>query len=139
MGYQQILMVVLAVIIVGIAVAVGLTMFNEQSRNINRQSIVSDMNIFAGVANAYYKTPASFGGGAGTWDVDKLGVWFGFNYDLNTNTVTTANGTYTFSSSGDVLTIVGVGTEIGNNGSTNVRATLTLTGQGCEIVMVINN
>lgn len=139
MGYQQILMVVLAVIIVGIAVSVGLTMFNEQSRNINRQSIVSDMNIFAGVANAYYKTPASFGGGEGTWDVDKLGYWLGFNYDPATNTTSSNNGTYTFSSSGDVLTIEGIGTEIGNNGSTNVQATLTLIGEGCEIVTVINN
>ena len=72
-------------------------------------------------------------------DVDKVGLWFGFNYDAANNTVLNNNGTYIFSSSGDILTIVGTGTAVGNNGSTNVQATLHLTGQNCEIVTTINN
>ena len=139
MGYQQFLMLVLAVLIVGISVSVGLDMFNQNSRNINRQSIISEMNIYAGVANAFYKAPVSLGGGGRAWDVDRLGYWLGFNYEPTNNTTSSNNGIYTFSSSGDVLTIVGVGTEMGNNGSTNVQATMTLTGEGCEIVTVINN
>ena len=139
MGYQQFLMLVLAVLIVGISVSVGLDMFNQNSRNINRQSIISEMNIYAGVANAFYKAPGSLGGGGRAWDVDRLGYWLGFNYEPTNNTTSSNNGIYTFSSSGDVLTIVGVGTEMGNNGSTNVQATMTLTGEGCEIVTVINN
>jgi len=139
MGYQQILMLVLGVLIIGISVAVGLGMFNHEMTKINRSSIISDMNIFAGVANAYYKSPFNMGGGNYTWDVDKVGLWFGFNYDAANNTVLNSNGTYIFSSSGDILTIVGTGTAVGNNGSTNVQATLHLTGQNCEIVTTINN
>ena len=139
MGYQQILMLVLGVIIIGISVVVGLDMFTNEMMRINRQSIISDMNIFAGVANAYYKSPPSIGGGDRIWDVDKLGLWFGFNYDAVNNTIVNQNGTYFFSADGDVLIIIGTGTSIGNNGSTNVEAILSLTGQNCEIVTTINN
>nr|MBC8383659.1 hypothetical protein [Candidatus Cloacimonadota bacterium] len=47
MGTQQILLIVLSVIIVGIAVAVGITMFNAQSVNSNRNACIADMNNFA--------------------------------------------------------------------------------------------
>ena len=139
MGYQQILMLVLGVIIIGISVAVGLGMFTYEMTKNNRQSIISDMNIFAGVANAYYKSPLNMGGGDREWDVDKMGLWFGFNYDTVNNAISNNNGTYVFSSSGDVLTIIGTGTSIGNNGSENVQAILQLTGVNCEIVTTINN
>ena len=139
MGYQQFLMLVLAVLIVGISVSVGLDMFNQNSRRINRQVLISEMNIYAGVANAFYKTPVSLGGGGRTWDVDRLGYWLGFNYNPTTNTTSSNNGIYTFSSSGDILTIIGVGTEIGNNGSMNVQATMTIQGANCQIVTIINN
>lgn len=139
MGYQQILMLVLGVIIIGLSVVVGLTMFTQQMTNINRQSIISDMNIFAGVANAYYKSPANYGGGNRVWDVDKMGVWFGYNYDATNNSISNDNGTYIFSADGDVLTVVGTGTQIGNDGSENVQAILQLTGQNGEIVTTIIN
>jgi len=139
MGYQQILMLVLGVIIIGLSVVVGLIMFTQQMVNINRSSIISDMNIFAGVASAYYKTSANYGGGNRIWDVDKMGFWFGNNYDAANNSISNNNGTYIFSAEGDVLIIVGIGTQVGNDGSENVQATLQLTGQDGEIVTTINN
>jgi hypothetical protein len=62
MGTQQILLIVLSVIIVGIAVAVGITMFNQQTLNSARQAIIGDMNNMAATAQAWYKTPVSMGG-----------------------------------------------------------------------------
>ena len=53
MGTQQILLIVLSVIIVGIAVAVGITMFNAQATNSNRQAVVGDMNNLASSALAF--------------------------------------------------------------------------------------
>jgi len=139
MSYQQILMLILGVIIIGLSVVVGLTMFTQQMTNINRQSIISDMNIFAGVANAYYKSPANYGGGNRIWNVDAMGMWFGHNYYAANNLISNNNGTYIFSADGDVLTVVGTGTQIGNDGSENVQAILQLTGVNCEIVTTINN
>ena len=62
MGTQQILLIVLSVIIVGIAVAVGISMFNAQSLNSARQAIASDMNNYAVQAQTYWKTPTNMGG-----------------------------------------------------------------------------
>jgi hypothetical protein len=62
MGTQQILLIVLSVIIVGVAVAVGITMFNQQAINASRQATIMDMNNFAAMAIAWYRTPTSQGG-----------------------------------------------------------------------------
>ena len=138
MGTQQILLIVLSVIIVGIAVAVGITMFNAQATNSNRQAIVGDMNNQASSALAFYKTPLTHGGGAGSFiDADAVGTWIG--YDWDGSILTTGNGTFTLAVAGDVLTIVGTGTEIGNNGSTNVSATMTVTGATSAITTQIDN
>lgn len=67
MGTQQILLIVLSVIIVGVAIAVGISMFNSQSYNSNKTAIASDAQGFAAQVVQYYKTPQSQGGfGNGT-------------------------------------------------------------------------
>lgn len=142
MGTQQILLIVLSVIIVGIAVAVGITMFNAQATNSNRQAVIADLNNFGSNALAYYKTPASHGGGEKTMGGnagDDLGKWLGFGYVVATNTLTTGNGTFVLSIAGGVATIVGTGTELGNDGTANVNCTMTATGSTSVITMVINN
>ena len=141
MGTQQILLIVLSVIIVGIAVAVGITMFNAQATNSNRQAIVGDMNNLASSALAFYKTPTTHGGGGGSWtaEIDNVGTWLGYDYDTGTNACSTGNGAFTLSLAGDVVTIIGVGNELGNDGSTNVQATMTVTGATSAISTTIDN
>ena len=80
MGTQQILLIVLSVVIVGIAIAVGITMFNTQAKNSARQAIIADMTNFAASTMAYYRTPASQGGsgyGATNWDANHLSDYIG--------------------------------------------------------------
>lgn len=141
MGTQQILLIVLSVIIVGIAVAVGITMFNAQATNSNRQAIMSDMNNLAASALAYYKTPVSHGGGGGAWgsDVDPIGQWLGYDYDTGDDECTTGNGSFVLTVASDVLTITGLGSEIGNDGSAEVGGTLTVTGATSTVVATITN
>ena len=134
MGTQQILLIVLSVIIVGIAVAVGITMFNAQATNSNRSAIIGDMNNLAVSALAFYKTPTSHGGGQQSFvSTDAIGAWAGYDYEISpnpANTCSSGNGTYLLSISGiaatDSLTIVGTGTELGNDGTNKVKATLTV-------------
>ncbi len=141
MGTQQILLIVLSVIIVGIAVAVGITMFNAQATNSNRQAVMSDMNNLAASALAYYKTPVSHGGGGGSWgsDVDPIGQWLGYDYDTGDDECTTGNGTFVLSVASDVLTITGLGSEIGNDGSDYVGGYLDVTGATSSVVATITN
>ena len=141
MGTQQILLIVLSVIIVGIAVAVGITMFNSQASSSNRQAVIGDMNNLAASALSFYKTPTTHGGGGNTWStgVDVVGQWLGYDYDSGTSACSTGNGIFTLSIASDILTITGVGTETGNNGSTNVSGTLAITGATSGLVATIVN
>ena len=68
MGTQQILLIVLSVIIVGAAIAVGIDMFNRQDFSSNRSSAASDVQIFLTQVLQYYKMPESLGGLGG--DID---------------------------------------------------------------------
>ncbi|MEA3476295.1 MAG: hypothetical protein U9R23_07645 [Candidatus Cloacimonadota bacterium] len=117
---QQILLIVLSVIIVGVAIAVGITMFKSQAVTSNRQAVITDLNSFAGQALGFYKTPIDFGGGGYTWtgdgtDDQNLGAWLGYGHDGTTgDTLTTENGTYKLIIDADKLTITGNGKEIGD-------------------------
>ncbi|MFA7543087.1 MAG: hypothetical protein WCY84_01820 [Candidatus Cloacimonadaceae bacterium] len=65
MGTQQILLIVLSVIIVGAAIAVGIQMFNSQAYSANKSAIAADAQSFATQVVQYYKTPESQGGAGG--------------------------------------------------------------------------
>jgi hypothetical protein len=67
MGSQQIILIILGVIIIGVAVVLGINMFNRQALNAHRQEIVSEMGNMMVEAIAYKKMPLSLGGGSGTF------------------------------------------------------------------------
>lgn len=140
MGTQQILLIVLSVIIVGIAVAVGITMFNTQAQNANRQALIADANNFASQMIAYYKTPTSHGGGGRAFEtsMDTLEVWINFG---SGGTYTNDNGTYTLSrTNASTISITGLGNEPGNTAATNTKITATVVATATDpITMVIDN
>jgi len=116
MGQQQLLLIVLGVIIVGIAVVVGINLFNANAVSANRDGVISDLNNLGTMAQQYYKKPSSMAGGGNTFTA----------WTLPGALDTTANGTYTISVSAQSVTIVGTGTETGDDGSTKVKATATV-------------
>ena len=112
MGTQQILLIVLSVIIVGVAIAVGISMFNSQSYNSNKTAIASDAQSFATQAVQYYKTPMSQGGAGGVdslMTAPKVAAFLSFLEDGNKTR--NENGEYTITSAnGTQVVITGVGT-----------------------------
>ncbi len=74
MGQQQLLLIVLGIIIVGIAIAVGVTMFQSSAVDTNRQSVISDMANLAAKAQRFYRTPTQLGGGAQDFNGFRLGT-----------------------------------------------------------------
>ncbi len=115
MGQQQLLLIILGVIVVGIAVAVGITMFSDNAVSANRDAVSNDLVNLAARAQQYYRRPTALGGGGGQFDnltLEKL---------TNMPGGKNANGTYTVGTivggaSGSVI-IHGVGTETGADGS----------------------
>jgi hypothetical protein len=67
MGQQQLLLIILGVIIVGIAIAVGLSLFSAQSIQSNRDAIINDLNNLAAQAYQFRIRPTSMGGGQGDY------------------------------------------------------------------------
>ena len=63
MGQQQLLLIVLGVIIVGIAIAVGISMFKSNAQSSNRDQVINDLNNLAAKAQQYYRKPTSMAGG----------------------------------------------------------------------------
>jgi hypothetical protein len=93
MGQQQLLLIVLGVIIVGIAVVVGINLFNANAEEATKDGIVSDATNLGAMAQQHYKKPGSMGGGNNSFDgsVGTNGVAWAIPAAL----VTTANGGYT--------------------------------------------
>lgn len=58
MGQQQLLFLIIGVIIVGIAIAVGITIVNAQTIATSRDSIINDLNHLASYA---YRTKCDYG------------------------------------------------------------------------------
>lgn len=63
MGTQQLLLVILGIIMVGIAIAVGIAMFSPSLAEANKDAIVNDLLNIGQYAYRYKLTPIPFGGG----------------------------------------------------------------------------
>ena len=110
MGQQQLLLIILGVIVVGIAVAVGITMFTDNAVNANRDAVTNDLVNLAARAQQFYRRPTALGGGGNSFvglTADAAGL------RKLTNRASNANGTYRIMTIGSTTGVVleGVGTE----------------------------
>lgn len=130
MGQQQLLLIVLGVIVVGIAVVVGISLFNANSQSANRDAVIADLNNLSAMALQYYRKPKSMAGGSNTFT--------GFDSTKVSGLTTTANGHYVITASAQSVTIVGTGTTAGNDKTNPVKATATVIPTS-TVTVVINN
>ncbi len=63
MGQQQLLLVIVGLVVVGLAVAIAITMFRDNAASQNRDAITNDLYHLATKARHYYHRPVSLGGG----------------------------------------------------------------------------
>ena len=110
MGQTQLLMIVLAVIIVGIAVAVGITQFGESALTANRDAVASDCQVIVSKSQGWYRKPTSLGGGGNKFTgltLAKIGAG-----------ASNQNGSYALTiDSATQITVVGTGNENTSGGS----------------------
>jgi hypothetical protein len=108
MGQQQLLLIILGVIIVGIAIAVGLSLFAANSVQANKDAIINDINNIAANAYQFYIRPVSMAGGGSSYTG-------GTGYIIPNRMATNDNATYS-APAADPLVITG--TSITYPGST---------------------
>jgi len=124
MGQQQLLLLTLGAIVVGLALAIAFLMFDTQAVASNRDAVTSDLSHLASMAQAYYRKPRVLGGGGHSFE--------GMTMDRLTSASVmpkSINGIYVLSPnpvSGNPLyvTLTGTGTETGNDGATKVRVVM---------------
>jgi len=103
LGQQQLLLIVLGVIIVGIAVIIGITMFRSNAIEQKRDSVMMDCITLATLAQQFYLKPSEFMGGSGSYE----------NWTIPPELVTTANGNYQITAqTASSITILGTGNEV---------------------------
>ena len=128
MGQQQLLLIILGVIVVGIAVAVGITMFQDNAVSANRDAVVNDLVNLSARAQQFYRRPSSLGGGQNSFlGLNTSGISKLVNVPTSATSWTNSNGTYSVLSASDSNVIIkGLGTEIGNDGAQKVSVTMTI-------------
>jgi len=125
MGQQQLLLIVLSVIIVGIAVVVGINMFSASAASANLEAVSNDLLNLASRAQQYYVKPAGLGGGGNSFSglsADAAGL------AKLTPKATNDNGTFSISTAGDAnsVTLQGVGNQDGDGDGTNCTVQITV-------------
>ncbi len=144
MGQQQLLLVVLGVIIIGIAIAVGITMFRSSAQSSNRDRVIDDLERLGGEAQAYYRKPTTMAGGEGDFRNFSLSPADTGNDDGSFAARTRApndadfvrGSTAPISSSSQVIYIIGYGKEVGNNNREAVKAFATVTPDSVGITVL---
>jgi type II secretory pathway pseudopilin PulG len=115
MGQNQLVLIILGAVIVGIAIVVGINFFTSNSGHADRDAVIADLRSLAVAAQLYYKENnqnyRSFEG----WEIQE-------------GSDSTSNGTYNAVVSSQIITLTGVGNEKGNDGTNFVK-----------VIMVINS
>jgi len=103
-------MIVLAVIIIGIAVTVGITQFGESALTANRDALSTDCQTIISKSQSWYRKPTSLGGGGNAFTgltLTKIGVG-----------ASNENGSYALTVvSANQIRCVGTGNEATSGGS----------------------
>jgi hypothetical protein len=121
MGQQQLLLIVLGVIIVGIAVVVGINLFNANARESAKDTAVSEATNLGAMAQQYFKKPTALGGGGNTF------AGFGTTQIVPANLLTTQTCTYVISGQSATNCTI-TGTPILTDYTWSVVTTVTPTG-----------
>ena len=89
MGQQQLLLIIVGVIIVGIAIAVGIAQFGANSTESNKDGVMSSLQNISANAYQYKIRPVTLGGGGNAYTA----------YTIPTKLTSDQNGTYSVISS----------------------------------------
>lgn len=102
MGQQQLLLIVLGVIIVGIAVLFGIILFRQNSIDQKRDQLINEGMVVANNAREYFYKPSVYGGGQYTFT----------GWVIPSQMISSANGSYVAIVSPNSVEITGTGNEL---------------------------
>ena len=115
MGQQQMLLIVLSTIVVGISIAAAISIFNAHSVSENKNAVVGELIHLGSAAQQYYHKPVDIGGGGRSF----------VGWIIPSGLISTGSGSYSVTSiASDKVIITATGKEYGND---NKKITVTST------------
>ena len=126
MGQQQLLLLVLGIVIVGLAVVVGIQAFGENQKKANADAMTNDVIRIVSDAQAWNLKPAAFGGGNGVFtNVTLAKLGYTSTGSGTSETYTNLNGSYTFCAApaASLLKVKGVNASRKNGVTASVAGT----------------
>jgi len=127
MGQQQLMLVILGVIIVGVAIAVAIVMFKANAVESSRTAIINDLGYYAMRARQFYVKPRYLGG----TDRDFTNITLSMLTPLSEN----ENGRYYIERAAkDEIILIGVGKIVVHNDTIRVRMRVNEAQQLVEII-----
>jgi len=125
LGQQQLLLIVLGVIVVGVAIALSITLFRANAIDRKRELLVNESHNIGSIAISYYKKPMMIGGGGQTFT----------GWQIPSTLQSTVNGSYTVQVSADNVVITGTGTEVVTGGD-SIKIETTVTGNEINSIII---
>ncbi len=127
MGSQQLLLIILGMVIVGIAVVVGISLFNDHASATNRDAVANDLVHASSIAQMYRKKPATQGGGGGSF--------IGFDLRNAIRELRNNNGTYVVAGAvtDSMIIIEGTGNQPGYDNALPVKVSIKVFGFHTEV------
>lgn len=114
-GQQQLLLVVLGVIVVGIAIAIALSIFREHAIVEKRDMLANECMNLGQVAMEYFRKPVNFGGGG-----RKFTGW-----QIPPRLVVSENGSFSADVYESYIVITGTGNEV-ITGTDSIKVQVTI-------------
>ncbi|GAB4140771.1 MAG: hypothetical protein Fur0015_10840 [Ignavibacteriales bacterium] len=103
MGQQQLWYILLGMIVIAVALALGITLYREHAIDQKRNNVINDCVHLAAIAQEYYLKPREYGGGGKSFT----------NWVIPDELVTNANGHYEITSiKSQEIIILGTGNEV---------------------------
>ena len=116
MGQQQILLIVLGIVVIGIAVAIGISLFRAHAISSKRDILINETINMAAQAIGYYKRTEEFGGGGKSF----------IGWQIPPQLQNTINGSYIINAiNKDEVVILATGTEV-VTGSDSIQVKTTV-------------
>ena len=125
MGQQQLLLVILGIIVVGVAIALSITLFRSNAIDRKREILVNESYNIGSIAISYFKKPKMMGGGGKTFT----------GWQVPTALQSTVNGSYTAVVAADNVIITGTGTEVVTDGD-SIKVETTVTGNEINSIII---
>jgi hypothetical protein len=125
-GQQQILLIVLALIIVGVAIAISVQLFRANAIEAKRDILVEETTYLGTMAIQYFKKPTELGGG----NQDFTG------WQIPSQMIQTANGNFMIAAvTADEVTITGTGSEV-VTGTDSIKVQTIVTANGIQTIVI---